>query len=27
MALNIRSISDVKRKLFGFKSFLEYFSK
>ena len=27
MALNIRSVSDVKRKVFGFKSFFEYFLK
>ncbi len=26
MALNIRSFSDLKRKLFGFRSFLDYFS-
>ena len=27
MILNIRSFSDVKRKLFGFKSFLDYFNR
>lgn len=27
MAINIRSVSDIKRKVFGFKSFFKYFTK